>query len=182
MLGIRSANPKRDMFVCPASRNLQKRHDEASQELAAKAKAASGSEQRLSGERASFEIERNALLADIKSLTNQLEDTRKQAADQVAAGGDAQRLQAESLAHAQAQARELETEVTGLKKQLAASAEERRSAEDTLQRMRDLQVAKEEEIARIRAQLDDATQANDANIKQYETQLAETKAELEKDQ
>ena len=160
------------------SRNLQKRHDEASQEIAAKAKAASNSDQRLSGERASFEIERNALLADIKSLSNQLEGARRQAAEQAAAGGDAQRLQAESLARAQEQVRELESEAAGLKQQLSASTEERRSMEDTLKRMRELQGAKEEEVARIRAQLDDVTQVNGANVKQFEAQLAAAKAEL----
>jgi IgA-specific serine endopeptidase len=157
---------------------MQKRHGEASQELAAKAKAASGSEQRLSGERASFEIERNALLADIKSLSNQLEEARAHAASQAAAGGDAQRLQAESLAQAQVQARELESEAAGLKQQLAALAEEKSSMEDTLQRLRQLQGAKEEEVARIRAQLNDANQANDANTRQFEAQLVEAKAEL----
>ena len=160
------------------SRNLQKRHDEASQELTAKAKAASSSEQQLSGERASFEIERNALLADIKSLSNQLEGARRQASEQAAAGGDAQRLQAESLACAQEQVRELEGEAAGLKQQLSASMEERRSMEDTLQRMRELQGAKEEEVTRIRAQLDDARQANDGNTKQFQAQLAGAKAEL----
>ena len=171
------SNPNICIFVF-RSRNLQKRHDEASQDLAAKARAASVSEQSLSGERASFDIERNALLSDIKSLTGQVEELRQQAAQQAAAGGDTERLQAEALASAQAQARELESEVGRLRQQLETAAEQKRSTEDTLQRMRELQGAKEEEVARLRAQLDDATQANDANAKHFEAKLAQTESEL----
>lgn len=103
---------------------------------------------------------------------------REQAAEQAAAGGEAERLRAETLTRTQAQARELEIEVAGLKQEVAALSEEKRSMEDTVQRMHELQSSKEQDIVRIRAQLDDANQANDANTKQFEAQLAKAQAEL----
>ena len=136
----------------------------------------------LAGERASFEIERSALLSETASLNSQLEALRKQAAEAEAAGSASQSEIASQLSEARATAQSEADEARRLREQLEGAASDKREGADALERMTRAHAAKEDEVARIREQLDDVNSVNAGNAKRHEEELGSLKQKLDEEQ
>ena len=160
-------------------RTLESRTTAVEGDLEQRTKSASSA---LAGERASFEIERSALLSETASLNSQLEALRKAAAEAEAAGSASQSEIASQLSEARAAAQSEADEARRLREQLEGAASDKREGADALERMTRAHAAKEDEVTRIREQLDDVNSVNAGNAKRHEEELGSLKQKLDEEQ
>ena len=158
---------------------LESRTSAVEGDLEQRTKSASSA---LAGERASFEIERSALLSETASLNSQLEALRKAAAEAEAAGSASQSEIASQLSEARAAAQSEADEARRLREQLEGAASDKREGADALERMTRAHAAKEDEVTRIREQLDDVNSVNAGNAKRHEEELGSLKQKLDEEQ